>query len=131
MQKLKEALWANYETVNSRIEGLSTDNSEYKLLLEERDKLRNELIKLEQTVIETDLKVKQIETESKLKKVQMDAESKRDKIRNQISITTFAVTTGVSIIALYKTFKFDESSTVTSTLGRNILSGVVPKMFKR
>lgn len=131
MKELKEALWANYKKVDSQIEGLTAENSDYKLLLEERDKLRNELIKFEQTIMETDLKKKQIESESKLKKEQMEVESKRDKVRNQISITTFAVTTGVSILALYKTFKFDESSTVTSTLGRNILNGVVPKMFKR
>lgn len=131
MKKLNEALWANYEKVNSQIEGLTTEDDNYKLLLEERDKLRNELIKYEQTTIEADLKKHQIETEAKIKTGQIEAENKRDKIRNQISIATFAVTTGVSVIALYKTFKFDEVATVTSTLGRNILSNVVPKMFKR
>lgn len=120
MDKIKKTLWADYEKVSTKIEQTSVDNDNYELLLEERDKLRNELIKFEQATMDTSLKQCQIE-----------AENKREKVRNQITIGTFAVSTVVSICAIAKTFKFDQTSTVTSTLGRNILSGVVPKMFKR
>ena len=95
------------------------DNS-IERLYEERDKIRNELIKLEEAGLETELKRDQIE-----------AENKREKVRNQITIGTFVVTTSVSVYAIIKTFKFDQEATVTSTLGRNILNGVIPKMFKR
>lgn len=131
MKKLKETLWADYEKVSSQIGSHSTEDEKYKLLLEERDKIRNELIKLEQGNVEADLKRQQMESEVKVKSVQMDLESKREKIRNYINLGTFAVSTGISLIALYKTFKFDEDSTVTSTMGRNIINGFVPKMFKR
>ena len=120
MNKVKETLWADYEKVSTQIESLDIKDEKYELLLEERDKLRNELIKFEQTNMETNLKKSQIE-----------AEDKREKIRNQITIGTFAVSTGISVYAIAKTFKFDQVATVTSTLGRNILNGVVPKMFKR
>lgn len=120
MNKIKEALWTDYNAVTQQIESLEIKDDKYELLLEERDKLRNELIKLEQTNIEAGVKQSQIE-----------AEDKREKIRNQITLGTFAVSTGVSLYAIVKTFKFDEVATVTSTLGRNILNGVVPKMFKR
>lgn len=131
MKRITETLWADYEKVSGQI-GTCTEKDEgYKLLLEERDKLRNELLKLEQTSIEADLKKHQMENEVKIKEAQIEAENKREKIRNQITIGTFAVSTGVSIYAIVRTFRFDQTSTVTSTLGRNILSGVVPKMFKR
>ena len=120
MNKIKETLWADYERVSTQIQSLETQDTKYELLLEERDKLRNELIKLEQMNLETGLKKSQIE-----------AEDKREKVRNQITLGTFAVTTGVSVFAIIKTFKFDEVATVTSTLGRNVLSSVVPKMFKK
>ena len=120
MSKTTEILWKNYEEINERISVLDTNNENYKLLLEERDKLRNELIKLEQVKIETNLKKSQIE-----------AEDKREKIRNAITIGTFTVTTGVSIWTVLKTFKFDQESTITSTLGRNSITNVVSKMFKR
>ena len=131
MKRINETLWADYEKVTSKIESCTSESNDYKLLLEERDKIRNELIKYEQTAIEAELKKRQMETEAKVKADQIEAENKREKIRNQISIGTFAITTGISVLALYKTFKFDEAATVTSTLGKNILNGVVPKMFKR
>lgn len=120
MKRIKETLWNDYEAVSSQIKNFKSDDNGYELLLEERDKIRNELIKLEQTDIETNLK-----------KSQMEVESKREKVRNNITIGTFAITTGISVYAIIKTFKFDQGATVTSTLGRNILNGVVPKMFKR
>lgn len=120
MKRIKETLWQDYEKVSQQIKDLKVEDSNYNLLLEERDKIRNELIKLEQTDIETNLK-----------RSQMEVESKREKVRNNITIGTFAITTGISLYSIIKTFKFDQGATVTSTLGRNILNGVVPKMFKR
>lgn len=120
MSKINEALWQDYDAINKRIGELNAGTEEYTLALEERDKLRNELIKLEQ-----------ISQETEVKKSQIEAEDKREKIRNGITIGTFVVSTGVSLYAIAKTFKFDKVATVTSTLGRNILNGVVPKMLKR
>ena len=120
MKRIKETLWQDYEKVSQQIKDLKVEDNNYNLLLEERDKIRNELIKLEQTDIETNLK-----------RSQMEVESKREKVRNNITIGTFAITTGISLYSIIKTFKFDQGATVTSTLGRNILNGVVPKMFKR
>ena len=131
MKKLKETLWADYDKVTKEIDGCTSKDDGYKLLLEERDKVRNELIKIVQSDIEADSKRQQLEAEAKMKSIQMDTEANREKIRNYINIGTFIVSTGVSLIAMHKTFKFDEVATVTSTMGRNILTGFVPKMFKR
>ena len=120
MRKIEEALWNDYNAVNGQIKRWDVGSEEHNALSEERDKLRNELLKLEQ-----------IERETNVKKSQLESENKREKIRNGITIGTFVVSTGVSLYAIAKTFKFDQVATVTSTLGRNILNGVVPKMLKR
>lgn len=120
MSKIKEALWNDYEVISDYIEKLEANSEMYEAALDERDKLRNELIKLEQ-----------IEQDKNAKLSEIESENKREKIRNGITIGTFVVSTGVSIYAIAKTFKFDQVATVTSTLGRNILNGVVPKLFKR
>lgn len=120
MSKIENALWQDYNNVSNRMKGLEVNSNEYLDAVEERDKIRNELIKLEQINNDTKVKVSQIE-----------AENKREKVRNGITIGTFVVSTGVSLYAIAKTFKFDQVATVTSTLGRNILNGVVPKMLKR
>jgi len=120
MKKTKETLWADYDKVTKQIDGLTPNDSGYQVLLEERDKIRNELIKLEEANMESDLK-----------KLQIEAENKREKVRNAITIGTFTVTTSVGIWTVLKTFRFDEVGTVTSTLGRNSISNVFGKMFKR
>ena len=120
MSNIKEALWQDYNKISGLIEGLDVGSEEYQTASEERDKLRNELIKLEQVDQDKCVKLSQIE-----------AEDRREKIRNGITIGTFVVSTGISLYAIIKTFKFDQESTVTSTLGRNILSGVVPKLLRR
>lgn len=120
MSKIEEALWQDYKKVSDLIESLDVTSDGYKAALDERDKLRNELLKIEQ-----------IEQDSEVKKYQVESENKREKIRNGITIGTFVVSTGVSLYAIAKTFKFDQVATVTSTLGRNILNGVVPKLLKR
>lgn len=109
MSKIEEALWQNYEKINGQIDELEVGSEEYNVAQRERDEIRNELIKLKQ----------------------IEEENRRDKIRNGITIGTFIVSTGVSLYAIAKTFKFDQVATVTSTLGRGILNGVVPKMLKR
>ena len=122
MTNIKKALWEDYKAVNDLIDDLSIDDEggAYKIALEERDKIRNELIKLVQ-----------IEQEDKTNYKQIQSENKRDKIRNIINVVTFGVSTCVSVYSIIRTFKFDQTATVTSTLGRNILNGVVPKMLKR
>ena len=120
MKRINETLWKDYDKVNSQIESCTAKDEGYRLLLEERDKIRNELLKFEQTVIE-----------AKAKEAQLIAENKREMIRNYISIGTFAASTIFSVLAMYKTFYFDEKATVTSTLGRAILNGAIPKISKR
>lgn len=121
MSKIKEALWKDYDEATKKLEGEKVGSDTYKILSEERDKLRNELLKLEQ-----------IEKDTNVKVTQNQSEDKREKIRNIITIGTFVVTTLVSVRTISRTFEFDKEATVTSTLGRNILNGVVPKLsFKR
>ena len=132
MRNIKETLWNDYDKVSVIIDGRANSiDADCKIFIDERDKIRNELLELDRSEKEAELKKLQIEIEAKNKAAQIEAEDKREKIRNQITIGTFAVTTAISMYAIAKTFKFDQVATVTSTLGRNILNGVIPKMFKR
>lgn len=109
MKKLLESLWKDYEEAREVIESVNKDNPMYEKLLEDRDKVRNELVKLEQ----------------------LESENKREKTRNIISIVTFIITTLVGIWTVIKAYKFDESATMTSTLGRTSISNVVSKLFRK
>lgn len=121
MKTVKEALWQNYNDVEKQIKSLETDKNEnYEMLLDERDKLRNELIKLEQLRQEETIKTKQLEFEKQ-----------SEFIRNGITIATFSINLLVCVGMAVKTFKFDNTSTVTSTMGRGILNNFIPKLFRR
>lgn len=118
MTKIESTLWANYERINKKINDTSiTLGTEYQMLLEERNRIREQLINLYT-----------YENDTELKKQSDIKEDFKDKVKNIITISTFVISTGISIYAIRKTFKFDETSTVTSTLGRNILNSTVPKM---
>lgn len=116
MEKVKEALWKDYEIAKSKLEELTTDSDEYKVVSAEVDSIRKELIN-----------VGQIEIDKEIKENQIQNDNKRESTKNRIAIGTFVVSTGISLYALSQTFKFDEFKTVTSTLGRNILNSFLPK----
>ncbi len=120
MHKIKDALWSDYENVSGLIKGLDKKDEIYVDAVKERDNIRKELIELAQ-----------IESNNVMNEKQLKSESRKDLINKLIDITTFTVSTAVSIYSIVLTFKFDQSSTITSTLGRNILSGAIPKANKR
>ena len=116
MEEIKNALWEDYNETKKLLEDLEPGTDEYKMVSAEVDNIRKELIDVGKTDIESDIK-----------KTQIEEDTKRDKTKNCITIGTFTVTTGLSLYALLRTFKFDETDTVTSTLGRNILNSFLPK----
>lgn len=118
--KIEDALWKDYGDLNDLLSVMSQDGNERSIVLEERDKIRNELIKLEISKNETNCKKREI-----------DAENKRDKNHNKIEIGFFITSTILSLYAIARTFEFDRESNITSTLGRNILNSVMPKFLNK
>ncbi len=128
--KIEEALWADYNDAKSKLEGLSADDKKAEVLFKERDNIRNELIEYDKSVKELELKKQLSENDDKFKSKQLTTDQKNELIRNGIAVGTFLISTTVSIFTIVKTFRFDEESSVTSTMGRGVLNGVVPKLFK-
>jgi len=131
MSKIRDALWQDYKGSEELISESSMNTDEFKLALEERDRIRKELIELEKIEQEINVKYEQIDSDKDIKLSQIKSENKRDRIRNWITIGTFLGSTLGWIWLSNKTFKFDEESTVTSTLGKPILNGALSKFFKR
>lgn len=115
MEETRELLMEDYTMVGDLLRVVDASDEKHGKLMKERDDIRNELIELDKVRIE---------------KEKIEAENKREKIRNGITIGTFTVTSIISIWAVIKTFRFDQEGTVTSTLGRGILSSIIPKIKK-
>lgn len=121
MKEIREALWNDYQNVKDLISVVDNGDKELnERLFKERDDIRNEIIKLELS-----------SNESEIKKGEIKAESEREKNRERINIIMFGISTCLSLYAVHRTFDFDTEGTITSTLGRNILNGLLPKIFKR
>ena len=117
---VKEALWQNYEDVEKKLKGLDVKNDNYAILLDERDKIRGQLIKIEQ-----------LEQDKIIKDGQLDFEKQNEFIKNSISIISFSLNLIVCVGMAAKTFNFDNNSAITSTMGRGILNNFIPKLFRR
>lgn len=109
MKETKEILLADYNDVSEKLKCLDKDDNAYKQLLDDRKSIRDELVKMEE----------------------ISSENKKEKIRNIITVGTFTITTVSSIAMFRRTLKFDESATITSTVGRGLISDAVLKMFKK
>lgn len=116
MKETRDLLMKDYNSVNDLLKVVPESDARHEQLLKDRDSIRQELIKLDST-----------KADIEMRKVELAEEGRRDKIRNGITIGTFIISTCVSVYAIVRTFRFDENGTVTSTLGRGILNGVIPK----
>ena len=58
---------------------------------------------------------------------QLEAEKKDNKIRNGITIAGIVIPTAVTIWGTLKSFKFEESGTVTTIMGRGFINKLLPK----
>lgn len=118
---IENALWKDYNDLGDIMKVIGESNEQKSDILDERDRIRQELIRLEQS-----------KNEIKVKRDEIEAENKREQVRNRITIITFGVSTGISLYAIIMTFYFDRDRTITSTLGRNILNSVLPlKLFSK
>lgn len=115
-----EALWKDYNDLGDILKIMGDGDERKNGILEERDKIRNEILKYEQSKNEVDVKREEI-----------IAENRREENRNRALYITSGLTFALSLFAIYRTFKFDEESTMTSTLGRSIMNVFVPKFGKK
>lgn len=121
MTETYEMLKADYDAASQKIKDIGANaEANPQIYYEERDKIRNEIIKLKLGEKEVNVKLAQIE-----------AENKREKDRLISNMIQFGISTGVGFVFGWWTFKFDEHGTVTSTLGRPVLNSFLPKMLRR
>lgn len=119
-RNIREAIWANYDEIQKEIKSIGENDDNYEIKLEERDKIRNELLKLEQ-----------LKNDREIKNMQFEIDKKNEFIRNLITIGTFSINFISCVYFTIKSFDFDKESTMTSTMGRGILSNFMPKLFKK
>ena len=125
--ELKELI---QKEVESELKVLSTTDvgcDKYKATVDHIVKLTDKVIDMEKLEIESEKASEQLNANSDLKWQEIEANSKDRKTQNRIAIAGLIVNSALIVWGTLKTFKFDNTSTVTSTLGRDILRRFVPR----
>lgn len=84
----------------------------------------DDAVKLTNCLIE----LKKMESDEETKKEERKRQTVKERWQNGIAIGGIAVPAIISVIGIYKTFKFDEGDgIISSTLGRGFLNKLIPK----
>ncbi len=84
----------------------------------------DDAVKLTDRLIE----IEKMESDEEAKKEEQKRQTTKERWQNGIAIAGIAVPATISVIGIYKTFKFDDAGgIISSTLGRGFLNKVIPK----
>lgn len=115
-----------HEEIQSELEGIGNMNlgtEEYKTTVDGVTKLMDRAIELKRFDAEQVDKA----NNTALKTEQMENEKKDSWIRNGLTAAGIIIPTVVTIWGTLKTFKFEESGTVTTMIGRGFINKLIPK----
>lgn len=101
----------------------------HKTTVDEVAKLFDKAIEIEKIEIEAKEKAKAREIEASLKRAQMEEDRKDRKLKNGIAIGGIVLPLAVTIWGTFKTFRFEESGTVTTIMGRGFINKLIPKKW--
>ena len=125
--ELKELIQKEVESELKVLSTADVGSDKYKATVDHIVKLTDKVIDMEKLEIESEKASEQLNANSDLKWQEIEANSKDRKTQNRIAIAGLIVNSALIVWGTLKTFKFDNTSTVTSTLGRDILRRFIPR----
>ena len=111
-------------SINS-LEDIPLGTEEYKASVDAITKLLDKSIELKKLEIEADDKIKTREFEESIKTQQMECERKDRIIKNWLTGASIVIPAGCGIWGFIKSIKFEETGTITTLSGRNILGSIL------
>lgn len=124
---IKDLLSEEIESEFEELGSMNLGSEQYKTTVDGLTKLVDRVIEIEKTEIENDEKVTSREIDNDFKSQQMEDERKDRLVRNGIAIASIVIPTAVTIWGTLKSFKFEETGTVTTILGRGFINKLIPK----
>lgn len=109
------------------LEDLSLGTDEYEKTVNGLTKLMDRSIELQKIKAEADNNEANREVDSELKMMQMADEKKDRRVKNILTGLGIAIPSGVAIWGTLKSFKFEETGTITTILGRGWINKLIPK----
>ena len=127
MEKLKKMLHEEIESQFDGLEGIEIGSEAYRNAVDGLSKLMDREIEISKLQAEREDKLESRAIETRLKNRQL-MDDKTDKIiRNGLTAAGLVVTAGLTVWGTLKTFKFEETGTITSSIGRGFIQRLTPR----
>ena len=120
---LHEEIQDGFDALSRMERGTET----HKTTVDEVAKLFDKAIEIEKLEMEAKEREKAREIEASLKRAQMEEDRKDRKVKNGIAIGGIVLPLAVTIWGTFKTFRFEETGTVTTIMGRGWINKLLPK----
>ena len=120
---LHEEIQDGFDALSRMERGTET----HKTTVDEVAKLFDKAIEIEKLEIEAKEREKAREIEASLKQAQMEEDRKDRRVKNGIAIGGIVLPLAVTIWGTFKTFRFEETGTVTTIMGRGFINKLIPK----
>lgn len=123
MSDIKQMLVDEIQSEFGNLKQLDLGSKEYSTAVDGLAKLVDRTIEMDKMKIESDNRIDDID----LKVTQMEEEKKDRWWKNALTAAGIIIPTSVTIWGTLKTFKFEETGTVTSIVGRNFINKLLKK----
>ena len=120
---LHEEIQDGFDALSRMERGTET----HKTTVDEVAKLFDKAIEIEKLEIEAKEREKTREIEVSLKRAQMEEDRKDRRVKNGIAIGGIVLPLAVTIWGTFKTFRFEETGTITTMMGRGFINKLIPK----
>lgn len=114
-----------HDEIRSELETLSKTelgSDSYRATIEGVTKLLDRSIEIDRLNLEHEDKIENREIETELKLKQLEDERKDRMIKNLLSVIGIAAPLGLTVWGTLRTFKFEETGTVGTMMGRGFIS---------
>ena len=127
MESTKKMLHEEIENQFYGLEGIEIGSEAYRNAVDGLSKLMDREIEISKLQAEREDKLESRAIETRLKNRQL-MDDKTDKIiRNGLTAAGLVVTAGLTVWGTLKTFKFEETGTITSSIGRGFIQRLTPR----
>ena len=127
MKKLEEMLHEEIESQFDGLEGIEIGSEAYRNAVDGLSELMDREIEISKLQAEREDKLESRAIETRLKNRQL-MDDKTDKIiRNGLTAAGSVVTARLTVWGTLKTFKFEETGTITSSIGRGFIQRLTPR----
>lgn len=124
---VRSLLKKEIESELATLEDMDLGSDECKVAIDGVTKLIGTLNEMDKLEFEYQDRSESREHEKELKMKEMKDERNDRIVKNLITIGTFAGGVALTVWGTYKTFKFEETGTVTSMIGRGFINKLLPK----